>query len=151
MTAHRCDTSQRTDEYGENHRHPGEVLNATVAEGEPLTRFPTAQQERDTQRDCSRRIADVVDSVSEEPDASRQQGNDKLTGRGNRQAEERPLYRPNATVRRGDRRIDDTVRVAVAVVVCGAMIVPMVMHMWVTLHHGLRPSCCAFAGSRRSG
>lgn len=75
-----------------------------------------AQRERDTDRDRCEGIAEVVDEVGEQSEASAGDEDDGLGDRGDAQHGERQQHRPDALARSLDAVVDQTVRVAVTVV-----------------------------------
>ena len=95
-----------------------EVLDMPQAIREAAGRPSPSQPERDAERDRRGRVGEVVDGVRKERDAPRERDDDHLEERGREQADERPLERPQAPARGGDRRIDEPVRVAVPVAAC---------------------------------
>ena len=117
----------RAEQDDENDNDAGEVFDPAEPIGECPGRLAPRQHEGDPERDCSRCVADIVDRVGEQRHASRKSHDADLQQRRDRQDDERPFDRPDAAVGRGDRRIDDAVRVPMRAVIVTmlAMSVPV--------------------------
>ena len=86
----------RAEQDDANDDDPGQVLDPAEAVGEARRRRAARQRERDPERDRGAGIAEVVDRVGEERDAARENHDDKLQRRRDRQDDERPFDRPDA-------------------------------------------------------
>ena len=102
-----------------------EILDPAHAMGEAEARLPSGEDEGDPQRNRGGRVADIVDRVGEQRHAPGELDDDDLQDRGRQQQDERPLDGPDAPRRRGDRRVERAVRMAVTGV--AAMAVTAVM------------------------
>src|SRR5215208_8049726 len=97
--------------------HTGQILHATVTEGEAAACPKAGEGEGDPERYCCGRIAEVVDSVREQRDAAGEEDHDYLQERRDHQCCEGPLHRPDAALRGGYRGVYRSVGVLVCFVV----------------------------------
>ena len=137
----------RAEQDGQHDGQSGEVFHPAVPIVKTPVGWPPGEKEGDAQRDSRRGVAEVVDGVGQQGHAVRQEHDHQLDRRGDEQAQERPLDRPQPTLVREHGRIDAAVLVPRMVVVVPVRIVGWVM---MAAHHVSSLSGGA-ARVRRSG
>lgn len=103
----------RAQENDEHDRDTGEILDPAVAVSETIGRRAAAHDESDREWNRRAGVGGVVNHVGEQADAARQNDDAELDHGGDSQHEKRQFQRIEAAHARGERRIDDAVRVMV--------------------------------------
>src|SRR5262249_48246564 len=80
--------NDRARENRENDDNPSQVLDPPIAETETTARFLACKPERDRKRNCGRGVADVVDGVGKQRNASGKGHDDKLQRGGTDETDE---------------------------------------------------------------
>lgn len=133
-----CDGRARKDR--EYYSEPGQILDATKAVGEATRRSPLGKQERNTQRDRRGGVTKIVNRVSEQGYAIRQQDDGELKCGRDEQAGEAPFDGPESPLAGRDRGIDESVSVTLSVVSgVRVMTVPRVRTMLVSVTFDVPP------------
>jgi hypothetical protein len=121
----------------EDDKDAGEIFDPSVPVREPFRRLSPGEEEGEEERDCRKRIAEVMDSVSEERDTAGVIDDNNLKERGEKQADEGPLDCPDPTFRCEDGRVHDAVGVVMTAVFFRTVIVPVVVVMVIVGGWGL--------------
>ena len=81
-------------ENREHDGHAGQVLDASIAEGEALARLLAGKPESHGKRDRGRGVAEIVNRIGEQRDTAGDEYDNELQQGRAGEAEERPLDRP---------------------------------------------------------
>jgi hypothetical protein len=119
------------DQDHQNHENTCKILDPAIPVCEPFRRFPPGQHECEQEWDRSECIAEIVDGIGKQCDASGIIYDDYLEDCSNEQADKRPLDRPDPPLGGENGRIDNTVRVGMTVVSFMVIItiIPVIMSM----------------------
>ena len=108
---------------------PGQVLDAPIAESEPLARLLAGEPKGNPERYRGRSIPKIVNCVGKQRDAAGEEDHRQLqNGRGG-ETDERPFDRPQPPPAGRDRGVDDPMCMAMAERMVMPIVVGMVMRM----------------------
>jgi hypothetical protein len=123
-------TSNHGAEQNRRHDHQaGKILDPTKTIGEAASHSASRQHEGDAERNGRGGIPEVMDHVGKQSHATREDDDHCLEERRRHQADEGPLQRPHAPLRRRDRGINYTVSMAMPLRAQVGMVVKVVVSM----------------------